>query len=73
MEIADLVADGEKVAAHFQCSGTHLGQWMGHPPAGARFQDVHEIYIFRVSSGKLESAFGVDDNLARMRQLGLNT
>src|SRR6266496_5852658 len=25
MEIADLVADGEKVAAHFRCSVTHLG------------------------------------------------
>jgi len=73
MEIVDLVADGEKVAAHFRCSGTHLGEWMGHPPTGRRFQNVDEIYIFRVSGGKLESAFGVEDNVARMRQLGLNT
>jgi len=73
MKIVDLVADGEKVAAHFRCSGTHLGEWMGRPPTGRRFQDVDEIYIFRVSGGKLESAFGVEDNVARMRQLGLNT
>jgi predicted ester cyclase len=73
MEIADLVADGEKVAAHFRCSGTHLGEWMGRPPTGQRFQDVDEIYIFRVSGGKLASAFGVEDNVARMRQLGFNT
>lgn len=73
MEIADLVADGEKVAAHFRCSGTHLGEWMGHPPTGRRFQDVDETYIFRVSGGKLTSAFGAEDNLARMRQLGINT
>jgi predicted ester cyclase len=72
MEIADLVADGEKVAAQFRCSGTHLGEWMGRPPTGRRFQDVDEIYIFRVSDGKLASAFGVEDNLARMRQLGFN-
>ena len=71
MEIVDLVADGEKVAAHFRCSGTHLGKWMGYPPTGRRFQDVDEIYIFRVSGGKLADAFGVEDNLARMRQLGL--
>jgi SnoaL-like polyketide cyclase len=32
MEIVDLVAGGGKVAAHFRCSGTHLGEWMGHPP-----------------------------------------
>jgi predicted ester cyclase len=73
MEIADLVADSQKVAAHLHCSGTHLGEWMGHRPTGRRFQDVDEIYIFRVSGGKLAGAFGVEDNLARMRQLGLNT
>ncbi len=72
MEIVDLVADSEKVAAHFRCSGTHLGEWMGHPPTGRRFQDVDEIYIFRVSGGKLAGAFGVEDNMRRMRQLGLS-
>jgi predicted ester cyclase len=72
MEIVDLVADSEKVAAHFQCSGTHLGEWMGHRPTGRRFQDVDEIYIFRVSGGKLAGAFGVEDNMRRMRQLGLS-
>ena len=72
MEIVDLVADSEKVAAHFRCSGTHLGEWMGHPPTGRRFQDVDEIYIFRVTSGKLAGAFGVEDNMRRMRQLGLS-
>jgi predicted ester cyclase len=73
MEIVDLVADTEKVAAHFRCSGTHLGQWMGHPPTGRRFQDVDEIYIFRVAGGKLTGAFGIEDNIRRMRQLGLST
>jgi predicted ester cyclase len=73
MEILDLVADGEKVAGHFRCSGTHLGEWMGHPPTGRRFQDIDEIYIFRVSDGKLARAFGVEDNMRRMCQLGLNT
>jgi predicted ester cyclase len=73
MEIVDLVADSDKVAAHFRCSGTHLGEWMGHPPTGRRFQDVDEIYIFRVADGKLVGAFGVEDNMRRMRQLGLST
>ena len=73
MQIADLVADSDTVAAHLRCSGTHLGEWMGHPPTGRRFADVDEIYIFRVRDGKLADAFGVEDNLARMRQLGLST
>lgn len=72
MEIVDLVADSEKVAAHFRCSGTHLGEWTGHPPTGRRFQDVDEIYIFHVAGGKLAGAFGVEDNMTRMRQLGLS-
>ena len=72
MEIVDLVAEEEKVAAHFRCSGTHLGEWMGRPPSGRRFQDVDEIYIFRVRTGKLTDATGVEDNLSRMRQLGLD-
>ncbi|HME65479.1 MAG TPA: ester cyclase [Streptosporangiaceae bacterium] len=67
------VAEEEKVAAHFRCSGTHLGEWMGRPPSGRRFQDVDEIYIFRVRNGKLTDATGVEDNLSRMRQLGLDT
>ena len=72
MEIVDLVAEEEKVAAHFRCSGTHLGEWMGRPPSGRRFEDVDEIYIFRVRNGKLTGATGVEDNLSRMRQLGLD-
>ena len=73
MKIVDLVAEGQKVAAHIRCSGTHLGDWMGHPPTGRRFVDIDEIYIFRVSGANLAGAFGVEDNLARMRQLGINT
>jgi predicted ester cyclase len=72
MRIVELVAEEEKVAAHFRCSGTHLGKWMGRPPSGRRFQDVDEIYIFRVRNGKLTDATGVEDNLSRMRQLGLD-
>ena len=72
MEIVDLVAEEEKVAAHFRCSGTHLGEWRGRPPSGRRFQDVDEIYIFRVRNGKLTDATGVEDNLSRMRQLDLD-
>jgi predicted ester cyclase len=73
MEIADLVADGEKVLRISGVPGTHLGEWMGHPPTGRRFADVDEIYIFRVSGGKLSGAFGVEDDMEKMRQLGLST
>jgi predicted ester cyclase len=72
MEIVDLVAEGDKVVGHFKCSGTHRGEWLGVPATGRRFENVDEIHIFEVRDGRLISAVGVEDNLARVRQLGIN-
>jgi predicted ester cyclase len=71
MEIVALIAEGDKVAAHFRCSGTHRGEWRGAKPTGRAFEDVDEIYIFEVRDGKLRSALGLEDNLKRTRQLGI--
>jgi predicted ester cyclase len=71
MEIVDLIAEGQKVVAQFKCSGTHLGEWLGVPATGRRFENVDEIYVFRVQDGRLVSALGVEDNLSRLRQLGI--
>jgi steroid delta-isomerase-like uncharacterized protein len=71
MEIVELIAEGDAVVAHFRCSGTHHGEWLGVPATGRRFERVDEIYIFHVRDGKLASAIGVEDNLTRMRQLGI--
>jgi predicted ester cyclase len=70
MEITGPIADEEKVAARFRCSGTHLGRWRGHRPSGRRFCDAGAICIYRVRGGKLVAATGVEENVARMRQLG---
>jgi predicted ester cyclase len=70
MEIVDMIGEGDKVVAHFKCSGTHEGEWRGVAPTGRRFEDVDEIYIFRIANGRLISAVAVEDNLTRMRQLG---
>jgi predicted ester cyclase len=71
MEIVELVAEGDKVAAHFRCSGTHRGEWRGAEPTGRRFENVDEIYIFEVRDGRLTSALGLEDNLKRTHQLGI--
>ena len=47
MEIVDLIAEDDKVAAYFRCSGTHRGEWRGTAATGNRFEDVDEIYILR--------------------------
>jgi predicted ester cyclase len=72
MEVREVIAEGDKVVGYFKCSGTHQGEWRGNPPSGKRFEDVDEVYFFRVEHGKLSSAIAVvEDNLTRMRQLGL--
>jgi predicted ester cyclase len=71
MRIVDLIAERDTVVAHLKCSGTHEGDWLGVAPTGRRFDDVDEVYIFRVENGKLTSAVGVEDNLSRMQQLGI--
>src|SRR5918994_5467815 len=71
MEIVQLVEEGETVVAHFRCSGTHLGEWLGIPPTGRRFESVEEIYVFEVRAGRLVAAHGVEDNLSRLLQLGI--
>jgi predicted ester cyclase len=71
MEIVDLIAESDAVVGQCKCSGTHLGEWLGVPATGRRFERVDEIYIFRVADGRLVSATGVEDNLTRLRQLGM--
>jgi predicted ester cyclase len=73
MEVVDVIAEDDKVVGYFKCSGTHLGEWRGHPPTGRRFEAVDEIYIFRVEGGRLTQAVVVvEDNLTRMRQLRID-
>lgn len=71
MRIVELVAEGEAVVARFACSGTHTGTWLGHPATGRRFEDVAEVYFFRVVEGRIVRAWGLEDTHERLRQLGI--
>ena len=70
MEPVCLLAEGDVVAGQFRCTGTHLGVWLGHPPTGRRFS-VSEVYFFTFTGGLISSAWGLEDNHRRLRQLGL--
>ena len=72
MTVADVIVEGDRVAARFDCSGTHTGTWLGRPPTGRRFERVAEAYFFRVRDGRLAQVeAAVEDNLDRLRQLGM--
>jgi predicted ester cyclase len=73
MELVEVIAEPDKVVGYFKCSGTQQGEWRGRPATGQRFEDIDEIYIFRVEDGKLAGGLAsVEDNATRMRQLGLS-
>jgi hypothetical protein len=71
MRIDNLIAEDDTVVGRFSCSGTHSGDWLGHPPTGRRFADIAEVYIFRIADGRIVRAWGLEDTLSRLRQLGL--
>jgi hypothetical protein len=73
MDVVDVIAEDDKVVGVFKCSGTHQGDWRGHKASGRRFEGVDEIYVFRVEDGRLSRTLAVvEDNLTRMRQLGID-
>jgi predicted ester cyclase len=69
-EIVDVVAEEDAVAGRFKCYGTHRGEMRGIAPTGRRME-VAEVYFLRVQDGKFVEYWGLEDNLTRMRQLGL--
>jgi predicted ester cyclase len=71
MEIVQLVAEGDTVAGRFTCSATNTGEWRGHAATGRRFEDVDEVYFFTFEEGRIAEAWGLEDTLDRMRQLGI--
>lgn len=73
MRIVELVAEGETVVGRFTCSGTHTGSWLGYPPTGRRFENVAEVFFFRVVEGRIVRAWGLEDTHERLRQLGLGS
>ncbi len=71
METIELIAENDRVVGRFTCSATHLGSWRGHPPTGRRFDNVDEINIYRLHNGRITDTWTLEDNLARLTQLGL--
>ncbi len=71
MDVIDLIAEDDRVVGRFTCSGTHVGEWLGHAATGRRFETVDEVSIFRFSEGRIVEVWGLEDTLGRLEQLGL--
>ena len=69
-ETLDTVADGEKVAVHFQITGTHTGEFQGIPATGRRM-NVQGITILRFRDGKVSERWNQLDQMGLFQQLGV--
>src|SRR5215204_4609645 len=67
--IEDMIAEGDKVVAHWRSRATHQGEYMGIPPTGNRI-NFTGISIYRIEGGQIAESWGVSDLLGMMQQLG---
>ena len=67
--IEDLIAERDKVVAHWRAHATHQGEYMGIPPTGNRVNFIG-ISIYRIEEGQIAESWGLSDDLGLMRQIG---
>ncbi|MEV7542877.1 ester cyclase [Streptomyces sp. NPDC089915] len=68
--VEDVIAEGDRVVSRNTVTGTHLGDYRGHPATG-RLVTYAEIFILRFTDGRISEVWGVVDVLAQLRQLGV--
>ena len=67
--IEDLIAEGDKVVAHWRSRATHQGNYMGIPPTGNRIEFTG-ISFYRIEEGKIAEEWSVEDEYGLMAQIG---
>jgi steroid delta-isomerase-like uncharacterized protein len=70
-EVHDLVADGDRVMAHVTYRGVHEGRIHGIEPTGNTVE-VEEFLRFRIQDGGIVELDWLSDDLALLRQLGVD-
>ncbi len=61
VQVEDVMAEGDRVAARVTMHGTHRGEFQGIAPTGKRVE-VRAIDIFRISNGKIVEHWGHADD-----------
>jgi steroid delta-isomerase-like uncharacterized protein len=67
--VLDIFAKDNKVAARYQFSGTHTGQFMNFPASGKKVS-IEGMAIFRMSRGKVAEAWMISNEMSLMQQVG---
>jgi predicted ester cyclase len=67
--IEDIIAEGDKVVAHWRSLATHQGNYMDIPPTGNRIEFTG-ISVYRIEEGKIAESWTVEDQFGLMQQIG---
>jgi steroid delta-isomerase-like uncharacterized protein len=65
-----VVAEGDKVVAHFKATGTNTGDFAGMPATGKSI-DIEGVDVMRIADGKAVEHWGYFEEQKMMEQLGL--
>ena len=68
--IEDLLVSGDKVTARLLFTGTHKGEFMGHPATGKPVRFL-AIDVLRIRDGRIVEDWHLEDNLTLLQQLGI--
>lgn len=69
LTIEDQIVTADRVAQRVTGTGTHLGEFIGIPPTGRRFE-VAGVELLRFRGGKETEHFALIDMLSMLSQLG---
>ena len=64
-----ILAEGDKVAAHFTSRGTHGGDLMGIGPTG-KAVTIAGLAHYRIANGKIAEEWHMQDSLGMLQQVG---
>jgi steroid delta-isomerase-like uncharacterized protein len=69
IDVDDVLAEGDKIAARVTLQGTHTGEALGLPASGRRVT-VAGIVLARFHDGQVAEAWNLWDQLGLLRQVG---
>jgi steroid delta-isomerase-like uncharacterized protein len=70
VNVEDMIAEGDRVAARFTARGIHKGGFLDQPATG-RSITMTGIEIFRIENGRIAVLWGEANLLGLMGQLGI--
>ncbi len=56
--VGDIFGEGDKVAARYSATGTHLGKFLDVPPSGKKIE-INGMYMARIAEGKIAEGWVV--------------